>query len=232
MEKSLEHLEEMLRISKESLDQAHNNLSSAEESLQRAKQKAKEEESIRETAAGMSFIPFVGPIIGQTILGVTQKAIEDAEYAVKVAQDNVDSWKSQISTYEGNIQDYTNKIDVQRNEIACINSRILEISSILETLSEMCKEMGVVQNTLQNATFFLTTLAGKMQAAEVETRIVIFFDPLINILDDLSQYLSNQKCLDLLQQEIQPFIEQLKEENEKLRAIRDQGGSEDDIQFL
>ncbi|XP_051784969.1 uncharacterized protein LOC114653159 [Erpetoichthys calabaricus] len=230
VQKDLQHFEELLRISRDSLNQAIRNRSSAEESVERARQRARQEETNRNIGIGLLFIPFIGPIIGGTMIGVSQKAMEDAQYAARIAQENVDSWSRNVNTYEGNIRDYTGNADTQRNNIESINRRLQEISSKMENLSRMRQGMGEVQKKLKDATSFLTTLAGKMQALEVQTRVVIFFEPLIEIIDDISQYLFKQKYLELFQNNVEPMIKQLKQENARLREIYN--FVSDSIQFL
>ncbi|XP_051784968.1 uncharacterized protein LOC127528388 [Erpetoichthys calabaricus] len=230
VQKNLEHSEEMLRVSRDSLDQANKNLLSAEANVENAMQQAREEETKRNIGIGLLFIPIIGPIIGGTMIGVCQKAMEDAQYAARVAQENVDSWRTNVNTNEREICDFTHEVNTQRNNIESINRRLQEISTKLENLSQMRQGMAEIQKKLKDATFFLTTLAGKMQAAEVQTRIVIFFDPLINIIDDISQYLFKQKYLELFQNNVEPMIKHLKEENARLREISD--FVSDSIQFF
>ncbi|XP_039609854.1 uncharacterized protein LOC120529786 [Polypterus senegalus] len=219
LQKDLEHLEEMLRISKKSLSQAHSSLQSAEQSVNKARKRVRDEERNRNIGIGLMFVPIVGTFIGAAMIIAAENAKNDAEYAARVAQENVDSCKSNIATNEGNIQDCTKKVDSQRNDIDSINRCLRDISSKLESLSRMRLEMGEVQKKLKDATFFLSTLAGKMQAAKFQTKTLIFFDPLINILDDIAQYLCKQKYLELFQQHIEPMIKQLKNENTRLKSI-------------
>ncbi|XP_051784967.1 uncharacterized protein LOC114653995 isoform X2 [Erpetoichthys calabaricus] len=229
MQTNLKHLEEMLKSYKESLNQANRNLSSAQENVKSARHKAREQETVRDVGIGMLFLPFIGPIVGGIMIGVGQTAMENAEHAERVAQENADSWKSEVAKHNTNFWEYINKINLQKKDIDLISGRLQKISCELKSLSQVRLEMGEVQKKLKDATFYLSTLAGKMQAAEVQTRIVVFFDPLINILHDITQYLCKQKNLELFQLHVEPMIKQLKEENARLKAICDDDS--ESIQF-
>ncbi|XP_039609860.1 uncharacterized protein LOC120529790 [Polypterus senegalus] len=228
-QKKLQHLEEMLKSTKESLDQANRNLTSAQKNVESARRTAREQQTVRDVGIGIMFIPIVGLIAGSIMVGVGHTAMENADNAARLAQENVNIWKSAVTRHEANIWHYKRKINMQKTDIDLISERLQDISCELKSLSQVRLEMGEVQEKLKDATFHLCTLAGKIQAAEMQTRIVIFFDPVINILHDITQYLCNQKNLELFQSHVEPMIKELREENTRLKAICDSVSESNDF---
>ncbi|XP_039609857.1 uncharacterized protein si:dkey-85k15.6 [Polypterus senegalus] len=219
MQKNLQHLEEMLKSTKKSLRQANSNLSSAQKNVCQAYSKRTAD---CQRCWYWNYVYTDCWSHSRINNGwCWSHGHGNAEEAARIAQENVDSWKSAAAKHKANISDYKMKINLQKKDIDLISERLQEIACELKSLSQDRLEMGEVQKKLKDATSYLSTLAGKIQAAEMQTRIVILFDPLINILHDITQYLCNQKNLELFQSHVEPMIKELKEENARLKAICD-----------
>ncbi|MBN3276898.1 TCAF factor, partial [Polyodon spathula] len=212
-----------LEYSKQSLETSYRQQRTAQQNLDSARARYHDEEKKRNIGIGLMFIPFIGTIVGATMVGVSQTAMNNAAELVKNAGAAVNKFRNEVSNYSNKVAEYTNLVTCKQNEISNTSSRLGAIKSKLQQLSQKRAATAEVQKKLRDATHFLSILAGRVQVAEVQTRSVLFFDPLITILEDISQHIvqlsGNEKYQLLYQQDIKPVIDRLKENNPKLKAI-------------
>ncbi|RXM91977.1 TRPM8 channel-associated factor-like [Acipenser ruthenus] len=224
---SLASHNENLTNSRHALEEANRHKQTAQRDLDNARAKYYQEEEKRNIGIGLMFIPFVGPIIGGTMIGISQTAMNNAADVTRNAEAAVSQWTAEVNNYTIKVSRYRDLINGKQNEISNTRSHLQEIDCTLQQLSQKRTATAEVQKKLRDATHFLSTLAGRVQVAEVQTRSVLLFDPLITILEDISQHIDqlsgNEKYQLLYQQDIKPMIDRLKENNPKLKAICNTG---------
>lgn len=169
-------------------------------------------------------------ITGGTMIGISQTAMNNAADVTRNAEAAVYKWRDEVNNYSNKVARYCDLVNGKENEISSTRSHLQEIYCTLQQLSQKRTATAEVQKKLRDATHFLSTLAGRVQVAEVQTRSFLFFDPLITILEDISQHIDqlsgNEKYQLLYQQDIKPMIDRLKENNPKLKAICNTGGGQ------
>ncbi|XP_058865749.1 uncharacterized protein LOC131707326 [Acipenser ruthenus] len=218
---------ENLVTSRHALEKAYQHEQTAQQDLDNARAKYCEEEQKRNIGIGLMFIPIIGPIIGGTMIGISQTAMNNAADVTRHAEAAVSQWRSEVSNFSNAVARCSDLVNGKQNEISSTSSRSQEIDCTLQQLSQKRTATAEVQKKLRDATHFLSTLAGRVQVSEVQTRSVLFFDPLITILEDISQHIDqlsgNEEYQLLYQQDSKPMIDRLKENNPKLKAICNTG---------
>ncbi|RXM94091.1 hypothetical protein EOD39_18379 [Acipenser ruthenus] len=218
----------ILENSRHALEIAKRERQNAQQNLDQERAKYQEEEIKRNIGIGLLFIPLIGPIVGGTMIGVYQASMNNAMDVVKHAEAAEHKWGNEASNYSSKVTKYKDLVINMEKEISNTNSVLEEIDSKLQQLSQKRIAIADVQEKLRAATNFLSTLAGRVKVSEVQTRTVLFFDPLITILENISQHIvqlsGNVKYQLLFQQDIKPMINKLEESNLKLKAIsKDEG---------
>lgn len=227
---SLASHNENLENSRRALEVANQHKETAQRDLDNARAWYRQEEEKRNIGIGLMFIPIIGTIIGGTMIGISQTAMNNAADVVRNAEAAVNKWRGEVSNYSNKAARCSDLVNGKQNEISSTMSHLQEINFTLQQLSQKRTAAAEVQKKLRDATHFLSTLAGRVKVAEVQTRSVLFFDPLITILEDITQHIDqlsgNEKYRLLYQQDIKPMIDRLKENNPKLKAICNTGGGQ------
>uniref|UniRef100_H2ZVE6 Uncharacterized protein n=1 Tax=Latimeria chalumnae TaxID=7897 RepID=H2ZVE6_LATCH len=186
LQKQLNSFKELEESSRGSMRDAERELQCANEALSNAEANVRRNQTGRDAGIGVMFIPIIGPLIGINIvysgiglLAGFQPALDEAQKTAREADQNVNDWRSRVSHYSNEATNFSNQVQNTKEKIDSNSKQLQEVEKELSHLSTLRMKIAEVQEKLQHCTTFLSSLAGKVQAADIQTKYLIMLDPII-----------------------------------------------------
>uniref|UniRef100_H2ZVE5 Uncharacterized protein n=1 Tax=Latimeria chalumnae TaxID=7897 RepID=H2ZVE5_LATCH len=246
LQKQLNSFKELEESSRGSMRDAERELQCANEALSNAEANVRRNQTGRDAGIGVMFIPIIGPLIGiwdllicESGIGLLagfQPALDEAQKTAREADQNVNDWRSRVSHYSNEATNFSNQVQNTKEKIDSNSKQLQEVEKELSHLSTLRMKIAEVQEKLQHCTTFLSSLAGKVQAADIQTKYLIMLDPIIRVFEDIAKHvfqLSNNHHYQLLfETELKCMIDRLEITNGRTRAIGQGSQASDDEQFI
>jgi DNA repair exonuclease SbcCD ATPase subunit len=218
---------QMLERSRNELEEARNDVQSKQKTLDELHAKMEEDDRNTKIGIGLMFVPFIGPIIGGTMIAVSQVDLKNAEDCAEAAKGVLNDAEVNANQYAERVSKFEVQINQKMEEIRVTNARSEKLDSNINEVSRMCSVISDVQMNFRNATHLLGQLDGTAHVLEVQTRCVVVLEPLALNLADIAQKISqisqNEKYRLLQANEVAPLISYLNENLPQLKAICDEG---------
>ncbi|XP_065419192.1 uncharacterized protein LOC135974686 [Chrysemys picta bellii] len=233
--RNLDHLRIQLDSCRESeskaremLESANRHLGEMQAELQRQREQADSNRQIRDIGIGLMFIPIVGTIAGSIMVGCGQVALDAAEKAAREAQDAVDRYTNEVSSYSAEVCRYDEQERQVEAEIAANEQRLIQINAEQQALAVLQGEIITLQNGLRKCVTFMNGLAGKVRVAKRLTEDLLMFEELASVLGEIVQQVlplmspgGEAGTRFLAAGELEGLIEKLKSGGRSLRALAD-----------
>ncbi|XP_049331795.1 uncharacterized protein LOC111188826 [Astyanax mexicanus] len=199
--------EALLRQSEESLEEVTRHLNSAKDKVQALEERKRNAEIVWGVGAGLLAIPVVGWIAGPIMMVHGAAEHNQALEALKVAEEEMSNCADQVEKYRSKVSKYNSKISQTEREIKKKHDKIKQIHKKIPELKRERAVVAELQSNLRKAVHILSTLSGKANVVECQTRSFVLLEPVMKVMEDViksagdiaeSQFLSDKGILRLL----------------------------------
>ncbi|XP_047671589.1 uncharacterized protein LOC113650517 [Tachysurus fulvidraco] len=217
--KEKESNENLLRVSQGALDQTRRILNSAIHTLQVRQKKKQDAEIITGVGAGLLVIPIIGWIVGSAMILGGAVELDQANKAVKVAQEEVTKSENEVRNYELKVSHYVSKISQTERDISQKDDQLNQIREGIEKVKKQSQSVAEFQGKVRGAVNLLGVLSGRVSVAEHQTRRSILQEPMMKVMEDVMKAIEQITGNELLYRNDLPrLINQMKENNQQLTA--------------
>ncbi|XP_048865294.1 LOW QUALITY PROTEIN: uncharacterized protein LOC125739334 [Brienomyrus brachyistius] len=210
-----------------SLANANTHLQATQAKVNEMHRRMEHDEAVRNAGIGLMFIPFVGTIIGATLVGVYQTDLDNATDAKNQAESEVHNWEGQVASSSRGVSDCQTQINQKTQEISQANTSLEVLRRTIEDVTQQRLDIADVQEKFRNAVRVLTNLAGIATVGEVQTRKFILFEPLMTVLQEIFKcvlQMSDKKGhLQCVETALNPIQSAFEENVRKMKALCDKG---------
>ncbi|XP_049329402.1 uncharacterized protein LOC125794042 [Astyanax mexicanus] len=199
--------EALLRQSEESLEVVRRHLNSAKDKVQELEERKRNAEIVWGVGAGLLAIPVFGWIAGPIMMVHGAAEHNQALEALKVAEEEMSNSADQVEKYRSKVSKYNSKISQTEREIKKKHDKIKQIHKKIPELKRERAVVAELQSNLRKAVHILSTLSGKANVVECQTRSFVLLEPVMKVMEDVmksardiaeSQFLSDKGILRLL----------------------------------
>nr|XP_023655906.1 uncharacterized protein LOC111837793 [Paramormyrops kingsleyae] len=210
-----------------SLANANTYLQATQAKVNEMRRRMEHDEAVRNAGIGLMFIPFVGTIIGATLIGVYQTDLNNATDAKNRAQSEVHNWEREVASSSQGVSDCQTKINQKTQEISQVNTSVEVLGRTIEDVTKQRFVIADIQEKFRNAVRVLTNLAGIAKVGEIQTRKFILFEPLMTVLEEIFkcvlQTSEKKGQLQSVETTLKPIQSAFEENVRKMKALCDKG---------
>ncbi|XP_061108263.1 uncharacterized protein LOC133135350 [Conger conger] len=207
------------------LNNARRARDSAQGTLRHLENKQRESQAVRDAGIGIMFIPIIGTIIGAVMVGVSQQELDDAQWSLRTAEQELQKSEASAQNYYRMLEEKKRQRTQKKDEIAQCSRTIEQIKQSLAQVYTQRTNIARAQEKLRNAVNMLGTLAGRASVAKTLTQRVICLPPVVNTLGEIIELMlqmQGDRRYELLSDpKVKAVILSLQEIYKKLSAIKD-----------
>ncbi|KAB5517595.1 hypothetical protein PHYPO_G00168930 [Pangasianodon hypophthalmus] len=212
--------EKLLRESQGALEQARTNMNSTKQTLQDQESRKKNAEIITGVGAGLFAIPIIGWIAGSAMVIGGAVELDQAQHAVRVAEEEVRKSETEVEKHKHKVSDYESKISQTKRDISQKDGKLKQTREEIQKVKKQIKYVADFQEKVRRAVQLLGVLSGRVSVAEHQTRRFILQEPVMRVMEDVmkatEQITGNEV---LCNKDMLRLIDQMKENNRCLAAI-------------
>ncbi|XP_029368379.1 centrosome-associated protein CEP250-like [Echeneis naucrates] len=229
LKKQLESNKSSLQNYREALDRERRNLRSAEDTVDQMRQKRDEAETMRNVGIGIMFIPIIGLLPGAVIALASEENRVQASNAVYRAKEEVESCESQVRSYSNKVSDLESQICKAQRDIQEADHQIEKMQTQQQDLSMRRRVVADIQAKLRQAVNRLAKLCLVGNVAEVQTQYLIQLEPLIKVMENMTEALHQITGDELLHTRgIQRLILAMRKNHSRLKELTHTSMSSDE----
>ncbi|XP_067419553.1 tanabin-like [Emydura macquarii macquarii] len=152
-----------------------------------AEERVETQRSRRRAALWSMLIPVVGTVIGGGVAIASQIALKNAKKQVAVIERDIKEHRSNVVKFSEEVEKYSKLVEEHEASIRGTEKRILEIEELESNMMVLHNKILELQELLRHNVYFLGTLNGKANVAEITTKYVYDYENLRRILGDTDQ---------------------------------------------
>ncbi|XP_060720778.1 uncharacterized protein LOC132842129 [Tachysurus vachellii] len=210
------------RESQGALEQTRRNLDSAIHTLRGQEKRKRDAEIVTGVGAGLLVIPVIGWIVGSAMIIGGAVELDKANKAVQVAQEEVRKSENEVRKYKLKVSHYMSKISQTECDISQKDDQLKQIREGIQKVKKQSQSVAEFQGKVREAVHLLGVLSGRVSVADGLTRRFILQEPVMKVMEDVMKAIEQITGNELLYQNDLPrFIDQMKENNQRLAAICD-----------
>ncbi|XP_035486585.2 uncharacterized protein LOC118309066 isoform X1 [Scophthalmus maximus] len=197
----LESHRSSLESYKGALERERDNLKSAENTRDRMRDRRDTGETVRNVGIGVTLIPIVGWVAGPIMIVAGEHERSMASDAVDSANREIENCESQVSSYSQKVSEYNSSICQAQREIQEADNKIREVEATLRSVAVKREAVSNVQQKMRCAVHQLGKLCGVGNVAELQTKRLILFEPMVKVMEEMTTALSQIAGNELLHTE-------------------------------
>ncbi|XP_016337758.1 uncharacterized protein LOC107685623 [Sinocyclocheilus anshuiensis] len=183
--------EESLKSSEAALKQAQKNVELTKHTLKKEKDKQETGRWVAAAGVGVTLIPIAGWIAGPVIFYSGVSTIVDASKAIRDAEDELKENESRVNENSMNVSNYQSRISRIQTEIEETDKVLNKIQREIEEVKQHLEGTAAFQEVVRRAVNLLSVLSGRVTVLERQTQRFIFWQPVINAMEDVVKVAGN-----------------------------------------
>ncbi|MCJ8749411.1 hypothetical protein PDJAM_G00175950 [Pangasius djambal] len=212
--------EKLLRESQGALEQARTNLNSTNQTLQDQESRKKNAEIITGVGAGLLVIPIIGWIAGSAMVIGGAVELDQAQHAVRVAEEEVRKSETEVEKYKHKVSDYESRISQTKRDISQKDDKLKQTREEIQRVKKQIESVAEFQQKVRRAVHLLGALSGRVRVAEHQTRRFILQEPVMKVMEDVMEATKEITGNELLyNKDMLKLLDQMRENNRSLAAI-------------
>ncbi|XP_056598233.1 uncharacterized protein LOC130429701 isoform X2 [Triplophysa dalaica] len=177
--------EQSLQNFNKALEQARRNVQSAQNAVSAAKYRMDSNQGLAIAGGVLIVIPIVGWIAGPVMLGVGLSELQKAENDHNAAEMDGQMYELKVSECTKKVSEYERKIGHAQNEIQMTSVALRQIEVMITEVQKDLKNTADDQQMVRRAVRLLGDLSGRVTVLEKQTKNVILWEPVVNIMKNV-----------------------------------------------
>ncbi|XP_026765961.2 uncharacterized protein LOC113524043 [Pangasianodon hypophthalmus] len=212
--------EKLHRKSQGALEQARRNLNSTKQTLRDQERRKKTAGIVTGVGVGLFAIPVIGWVAGSAMVIGGAVELDQAEHAIRVAEEEVEKSETDMKKYESKVSKYKSKISQTWCDIRQKDDKLKQTREGIQKVKKQIKSVAEFQQKVRRAVHLLGVLSGRASVAKRQTRRFILQEPVMRVMEDVmkatEQITGNEP---LYYNDMPRLINRMKENSQRLAAI-------------
>lgn len=182
---------ELLRNSKEALEQAERRVESANHAIRVHQDRMNTSDDLATTGAILCAIPVLGWIAGPIMISEGQQGFEEALNSLRAAEWEKQNFESQVRNCNAKVSHYDGIISRTRNEIEQTNEALTGIEWKVEEVQKNLNDTENARDMVRGAVHLLGVLSGNVAVLEKQTQRFVNWQPVVEVMQDVIKAVLN-----------------------------------------